>query len=66
MLSMHELGMSMLEPILRLSMLILANSGQAKAKSLLTKVLVRVNNITFGRKWLGSRRFDLKIGPNES
>ena len=40
MLSMHELSLSMPEPMLSLSMLILAKSGQSKSKSWLTKVPV--------------------------
>ena len=37
-LSMHELSLSMPEPMLSLSMLILAKSGQARSKSWLSKV----------------------------
>ena len=37
MLSMHELSLSMPEPMLSLSMLILAKSGQSKSKSWLTQ-----------------------------
>ena len=44
MLSMHELSLSMPEPMLSLSMLILAKSGQSKSKSWLTKVPVRSKN----------------------
>ena len=44
MLSMHELSLSMPEPMLSLSMLILAKSGQSKSKSWLTKVPVRSQN----------------------
>ena len=66
MLSMHELSVSMPEPILNLSMLILAKSSQSKSNSWLTKVLVRAQNINFGPKWVENRRFDLKLGPNES
>ena len=40
MLSMHELSLSMPKPMLSLSMLILAKSGQSKSKSWLTKVPV--------------------------
>ena len=56
MLSMHELSLSMPEPMLSLSMLILAKSGQPKSKSWLTKV----------PKWVENRQFGLKLGPNES
>ena len=41
---MHELSLSMPEPMLSLSMLILAKSGQSKSKSWLTKVPVRSKN----------------------
>ena len=43
-LSMHELSLSMPEPMLSLSMLILAKSDQSKSKSWLTKVPVRSKN----------------------
>ena len=46
----HELSLSMPEPMLGLSMLILAKSGQSKSKSWLTKVSVRSSNIKFGSK----------------
>ena len=44
MLSMHELSLSMPEPMLSPSMLILAKSRQSKSKSWLTKVSVRSKN----------------------
>ena len=57
---MHELSLSMPKPMLSLSMLILAKSCQSKSKSRLTKVPVGSQNIKFGPKWDGNRRFGLK------
>ena len=44
MMSIHEVGLSMPEPLLSLSMLILVKSGEARSKSLLTKGRVRSQN----------------------
>ncbi len=60
------LSLSMPEPMLSLSMLILAKSGHAISKSWLSKVLVRSKNIKVGPKWVENQRFGLKMGPNES
>ena len=62
MLSMHELSLSMPEPMLSPSMLILTKT---RFKSWLTKLLVRSGNAKFVPNVSTAADFSMKPGPSE-